>query len=348
MKLFLGNAGKVPPSGLEAHSNKGPARWIAAFLVAIWTVLQAGPAQGQELLRWGFEPGDTWVYRVTESQSIESNPLRSPESGQLTGQPVRMTQRQMSTIEASVGAPEANGNIAVDWTHTRAQVSVDAIEASLDWDSDDPADDLDPAFEAAIGSIRARIGQTLTVVMSPRGEIVEVRGVDAIIDAIIASVGSDLDAAALPLVRRQLESMFGPEQIGSEFLGGLGVLPEEPMTVDASWLSQARLQSPLAPELGPSETRHTIEGFDDRSGERVARIRHEGLIGGLDEVSRALPSAFSLNDATVFGETEFSLTRGLILQSSKTSEFAVTVRSPEGVRQRIRSENTTSLEIIEP
>ncbi len=62
--------------------------FIRALTLAL-ALTVPGPVRGQELLRWGFQAGDTWEYRLTQSTLTRGDPLRSPESGQMMGQSIR-------------------------------------------------------------------------------------------------------------------------------------------------------------------------------------------------------------------------------------------------------------------
>ena len=107
---------------------------------------------------------------------------------------------------------------------------------------------------------------------------------------------------------------------------------------------------PIALVIGQHDVRDTVTGFENQSDERVVLILHEGTIE-LDDSGRGegLPFTVSLNDASLSGSTTFSLDRGLILSSATKTEQVMTMSMPAaGMRQRIRTESSTVLELVGP
>ena len=319
----------------------------ALILASALTV--AGALQGQEteLLRWGFQAGDTWQYRLTQNTSISGDPVRDPDSGQMIGESIRQSQLQTLTLEAAVRQVEANGNATVDWTYTRMQMSTELDGTSLDWDSDRP----DPGLaESPLGSmiapLEAMLGRTLTVVMTPRGQTLEVRGAEAM----LAAMHEGLPPEIAPMMEEQLGPMFDEEQMASQFTGGVGSLPEAPVASGDSWTTHTEVPMPMLGGDLVSEIRNSVTGFDNRSGERVVLILHEGTIE-LDapELGGGLPMTITLDDASLSGSTTFSVDRGLILNSTSTSQQVMTMSMPAaGMRVRMRTESSTGLELVGP
>ena len=52
---------------------------LASALILDSTLAVAGPLQGHELLRWGFQAGDTWQYRLTQNTSTGTDPVRDTD-----------------------------------------------------------------------------------------------------------------------------------------------------------------------------------------------------------------------------------------------------------------------------
>ena len=313
---------------------------LASALAVAW------PLQGQELLRWGFQAGDTWQYRLTQNSSTQSEPIRDPDSGQLVGPSMQQSQTQTATIEAAVRQVEANGNATVDWTYTRMQMSTEGMPGtSFNWDSDDPDSSVaGTPLGPMAAQLGAMIGQPLTVVMTPLGQVLEMRG----IDALLATMLEGLDPAIASMMEEQLGQMFGEDQIASQFLGGLGTMPEGPVVPGDSWTIRSELPMPIFGGSMISETRNTVTGFESRSDERVVLIRHEGTVE-LDSsgLGAGLPFTITMDDASVSGSTTFSIDRGLILSSSNTTEQSLTMSmAAAGMRQQMRTENSTLLELV--
>ena len=306
----------------------------------------AGPVQAQELLRWGFQDGDTWEYRMTQNVSTRVDPLRSPETGQLSGQSMQQSQIQTVTLEAAVQQVDADGNITVDWTYTRIQMSAELAETSLEWDSDRPDSTLAGTPQASmIAPLQAMLGRTLTVVMTPRGEILEWSGGEAMLAAMLEG----MDPAMSLMMEEQLGPMFDGEQMASQFMGGATTFPESPMAVGDSWTARSEVPLPMLGNM-VSEIRNTVTEFGNQSGERVVLIVHEGTME-LDapELGPDLPMTITLNEGSQSGSTTFSLDRGLILSTTNTTEQAMTSSMPAmGIRMQTRTEGSIVLELVGP
>ncbi len=99
-----------------------------------------------------------------------------------------------------------------------------------------------------------------------------------------------------------------------------------------------------------SEIQNTVSGFENKSGERVVLILHEGTIE-IDNpaLGGALPMTITVNDARQSGSTTFSVDRGLILSSAIVTEQVMTMSMPAaGMRVRMRTESSTGLELVGP
>ncbi|HUV38984.1 MAG TPA: DUF6263 family protein, partial [Planctomycetota bacterium] len=107
---------------------------------------------------------------------------------------------------------------------------------NIDYDSADPIKkDVD---HPALTGFKALVGRTVTVKMSPRGEVTEVKGLKEIAEAVLAEVPA---GPAREAARRQLEVMFD-EKNYSERMGGLNlVYPEEPVGVGDSWDKEQKI-----------------------------------------------------------------------------------------------------------
>ena len=320
--------------------------FIRALTLAL-ALAASGPVQGQELLRWGFQEGDTWEYRLTQNSLVSGEPVRSPETGRKMGQGIRQSQLQTLTLEAAVRGVEPNGNITVDWTYTRMQMSAEMGRTSFEWDSDRPDPSLGNTPPGAmIAPLQAMLGRTLTVVMTPLGETVELRGAEAMLAAMLEG----MDPAFAQMMEEQLGSVFDEEQMASQFMGGVATLPEAPVSVGDSWTTSTEVAMPMLGGTMTSETQNTITEVENRSGERVVLILHEGTMA-LDSRERVggTPVTITMNEALLNGSTTFSLGRGMILSSTSKNEQVMTMRWPgAGMQQRIRTESFTVLELVGP
>lgn len=214
---FRASAARVAPVHLAALCFATLSYAVLAF---------ATPLQGQDLLRWRFRAGDTWYYRTVQTGSTAMEAVRSPDSGQLVTPDMEMTQETTDIVRAVVREVDPDGAATVDLTYLRARMSGDVFGTRIEWSSDESAVPSDPMLGMVAAVTAAMVGHTVTMVVSPIGEVLEVRGIEEIEDAMFAAIEPALGALLNEQQMREMyEGMLQEDQLGSAFLGGLGTFP---------------------------------------------------------------------------------------------------------------------------
>jgi hypothetical protein len=112
------------------------------------------------------------------------------------------------------------------------------------YDSSKPANKSDITSQM----LAALIGQSVTSVVSPRGEILSIEGVEELVRRMISKldIPTDIRASLIKNTKEKLKSQTGQ-------MMGLAVFPESPVAVGDSWTTQ-NSQSAMVPILLATRT----------------------------------------------------------------------------------------------
>ncbi|MYH31703.1 MAG: hypothetical protein F4137_23340 [Acidobacteria bacterium] len=265
-------------------------------------------------LVWKLEAGTDLVYR--ESQQVE---IEMPGA---TG-PVTLL-RSGSTERWSVLQVDGDGNATVRMTTEEAYMNFDGPMGSIS---------ADPADQGGSGAFLD--GISFTVVLDPRGVVVEMSGLEEMREALRAELR---DLPVPPL----LDGMLGDHVLDSQSAQGPLVmpLPTGPVGVGSTWDSDFALPIPGFGSI-TGATSYRIESLDGD----VVVIGSSGTLSLPDGAASLLvPVQFS--DPTIVGSSRFDAGKGLLLgmESTMRAEIAVAVAEREFV---VEVAMTTTLEFIE-
>jgi hypothetical protein len=307
--------------------------------VAILAIL-AAPLQGQETLRWGYRSGDAWEYRMSRERRLSSERVGGGPVGSTS---LHSAELQTWTMHASARAVDARGNSTVGWTIARIQLSSDVEGRSFDWDSDRPARGQAGALPM-VRILEPLVGRAISVVVTPRGELLELRGLDSLVAAVRETLEPELAAA----VDAQVRSMFDGEAARSLFAGSLIPFPVDPVVAGDSWTASSQWPTPLITDSEGTAS-NTLTRVHTAGGERIAVIEHDesvqGSVEGPTDPLFGPPSA----EGSRTGSTEFSLDRGLLVRGRTEMEMVVATNMPPPVfRQRVVISELTHVQLLGP
>ncbi len=163
---------------------------------------------------------------------------------------------QKQEMEQTLGFEHALVPTAVDAAGITAQITFERVvfrqkgaTGSVDYDSKDAPTDVPPAAR----SMAALAGFTLTVQWRPNGEIVEVTGVQELLEAVLEQIPDDAAGAQL---RERIKDQLSADGMIETVSDVLVVLPDEPVAAGDTWSHRVTLSK----ELGLStETTYTLK-----------------------------------------------------------------------------------------
>ena len=269
-------------------------------------------------LAWKLEAGTDLVYR--ESQQVET------ELPQGMG---TATMRSGSTERWSVLEVDGSGNATV-------RMTTEQVHMNFDWPMG--STNVDPADQGDSGAfLDAVAGTSVTVVLDPRGVVVEMSGLEGMREALRAEL-RDLPVPAL------FDSMLSDDEaLRSQWAQGsfLVPLPTGPVGVGSTWDSD--FTSPI-PGFGmmTAATSYRVESID----EDIVVIGISGTLSLPDGAAASSLVPVQVGDMTIVGSSRFDAGKGLLLGMESTARIEMTV-AIVGQEMVIKMVMTTTVELIE-
>ena len=311
---------------MQAHRRRNPRlprRAGKAPLLAILTLagIVAAPmpaaAQGVEL-RWKLEAGTELVYRVSVRTGSEL------PQGMGTS-----TMHQESTQRWSVLEVREDGTATIRATTEHVRVSMEGPMGTMTVDSADETRSGSP-----LDVMTAIAGTSHSVVLSPRGAVVEILGVEEMREALRARIPD-------PATQSMLDGMLSEEALRAQWAQGGYTLPLEAVGVGATWESDFEMPVPPVGSLS-AVLSNEVESMDGD----VVVIGNSGTMSLSNGGQASSPIPMSFGDATMTGTTRFDAARGLLLGTEGTVTMQMTMTM--GGRQTVTDTVTTlTLALVE-
>ena len=172
-------------------------------------------------LKFNLKKGDVTKYRAT----IDQNTTQT-----MGGVEQKVQQNQIFEYSIDVKDIDSNGNFITQITYTRVAINMSAGGMNMEFDSDDKSAPANPQFM----SFGALIGKSINTIFSPKGKIIEVSGVDVMIDAMITELAGDNETIKAQ-VKQSLGQSFNDEQMKQMFGGSFIEYPSKLIKVGTKW-----------------------------------------------------------------------------------------------------------------
>jgi hypothetical protein len=173
-------------------------------------------------LKFNLKKGDVTKYRATIEQTTTQ---------QMGGMDQTVNQNQIFEYTIDVKDVNASRNFVTQITYTRVAINMAAGGMNIAFDSAE--EESAPANPQLMG-FAALVGQSVNVTFSPKGEIVEVSGVEAMIESMISELAGDNEAMKGQM-KQSLSQSFNDEQMKQMFGGSFIKYPEKAIKVGTKW-----------------------------------------------------------------------------------------------------------------
>lgn len=290
-------------------------------------VLAAAPlalSAQQVDLRWKYQAGEQLVYQVTLEQEA-TLPGQGSQSG-----------TQVQTMRWAVDDVAGNGDATVTVTTERMQMHQVGPGGSIDYDSETMPDSTSPQA-AMFGAI---VDMSYTLVIAPDGTVKEVRGLEGMIDEMMAGFSSDVAGQ----VRQQFGQMFSEESIRNMMQQSIQSFPAEPVGPSDTWETSYSMPVPMLGDITTTAT-FTLDDVVTREGRQVALISSTGTVS-LGEASGQLAGMMEMDDGTITSALEFDVERGHILLGTTDTSMTMSM-SAGGQSMSVETTNSAVMELIE-
>lgn len=293
--------------------------------VALTACARQGSAQ-QVTLRWGYEEGTEFVYRMNNYTQTEL----SPDQGISVFE-------QALTMRWSVLEVAPNGDATVRITTERVQINMESPMLNLTYDSE--TDEVPDNPQAKIFS--AMVGTSYTIVIGPEGTVKSLEGMDQLREAVLEAMGSEMAGIADTMIGQ----MFNDETMTSMMQGSIQTFPERAIGPGDTWSTSSSFPIPMLGTMRASLD-FTLERIEERDGGTVAVISNIGEIQIGDAGDSQLAGMMQLGKSAIIGTMEFDVDRGLLLENTVTTTMEMTVAAG-GQEMVIGTITTLTMELIE-
>jgi hypothetical protein len=309
--------------------------------------LAAAPAAAEEVtLEWKWKKGDSFRYRMTQDQK---QALVGPENQQASQQQVFVWRQDVEEV-----SPE--GVATVLTTYESVKLEMDLGTGKTTYDSTKPEDKEKAAQNPMIKPVAALVGERFTFKIDRAGNVLEVTGIDRIMEKVLAGT-----------TRKSPKGFLSDEAMKTMLEQSFHALPEKPVKPGDRW-ERSLVQK--IPVLGAVQydTHYALAALESMGGEEAAKIGIEMKIVHKPAEKPDPDNPFSamfdikMADGTGRGELSFGREKGRILKQvlETTLEMTIDMKAPPApagaekpaapppppkqLRQRI--EQKTTLELL--
>ena len=277
----------------------------------------AAAAQTIELA-WKLEPGTDLVYRM----SVQSETELPQGMGS-------STMNMDTTQRWSVLAVDGDGNATVRLTTDRVRMSIGGPTGTMTVDSADGTGSGSP-----LDAVTAMAGTSYSVVLDPRGTLVEMSGVEELQEALRARIAD-------PSAQAMLDQMLSEEALRGQWGQGMLALPAEAVGVGSTWENTFTM---AVPPMGSMTVATSLE-VESVEGDLVV-VGSSGTMSLSDDAAASSPIPVRFGDATMVGTGRFDNGRGLLLDTEGTIAFQM-IMAMGGQETTMDMVTTVTLELIE-
>ncbi len=190
---------------------------LAILLLAV-SVYSAGKTV---TLKLNLQKGQSYGVKMVMDQFITQT---------LQGQKMEITQNIAMGYVLEVMDRDQSGNMKVKVTYKTISFRSKTPMVSLEYDSEKQTDQIDPSL---VG-YAALVGKSYTMTFTPAGHVLEVGGINEMIDEIISKLELP-DEEMKNSVKAQMQAQFGEESIRESMENAFAIYPEKEVKKGSKW-----------------------------------------------------------------------------------------------------------------
>ncbi|OGF66666.1 MAG: hypothetical protein A2Y62_21365 [Candidatus Fischerbacteria bacterium RBG_13_37_8] len=190
------------------------------ILLAVGILISCG--KGEKIqLQLKLKEGSSYEIKAGADQKISQT---------IQGQKMDMLQKTTMEYTFAVEKVEPNGNATAKISYNSIKFEQDGPGGKIEYDSSNPPAKIPPA---AAGFAALKEG-TFTVILSPEGRVVDMKGIDKMLDLVIEKL--DLPDEATRIQAKENAQNFFGEQVMKEMMESMmAIYPEKPVGVGDTW-----------------------------------------------------------------------------------------------------------------
>jgi hypothetical protein len=220
-------------------------------LVAVLTVgilvSQGYPASEKFDLKFNLKKGQKLGIKMVSDQKISQT---------MMGQQQKMNQMMAIGMSFDVLAVDDNANMSIKNTYQTIQTKMEGPMGVMEYDSTKPEEA--GAANPMTAMYKAMLGQSFVMKLAPKGEILEIKGMDEMIAKMIDKMTTD---EAMKQQMRETMKNFINEDKMKEMSGTmLAALPQKPVGIGEAWTNKISIPAGFPMEI---EITNTLTGHKE-------------------------------------------------------------------------------------
>jgi hypothetical protein len=211
------------------------------LLLILVTIAGAGRILGENnlLLRMKLQKGQTYLLQSKNQTNISQT---------INGSEIRIAQNMTATMKCQILDVDSLSSATMKITYSSIKFQQDGSTGKIEYDSDRSAPDSQPGTNV----LAALVGAGFTIKVSPTGQILDIQGIDAMMEAVLQKMGSGKDIETL---KENLKKQYGDTAIKEMSQQFMLDFPREPIGLGEGWTAKTSISKGIYADL---ETTYTL------------------------------------------------------------------------------------------
>jgi hypothetical protein len=214
---------------------------IMILLMVAVSIAGSGRIFGQEKisLRMKLQKGQTYLLQSENKTNISQT---------INGSEIKISQNMNASMKCQILDVDSLSSATLKITYSRIKFQQDGSAGKMEYDSDHPSKDLPPGASV----LAALINTGFTMKVSSTGRILDIQGIDAMIEAILQNMGSDNNIEAL---KANLKKQYGDTAIKEMSQQFMLDFPKDSIGIGEGWTAKTSITKGVSIDL---ETIYTL------------------------------------------------------------------------------------------
>jgi hypothetical protein len=304
------------------------------LLVGVVTILASALTAQDAPLRYRWSKGETMRYRAIHAANVSMSNL--PGAGAMT---VDTHVTQVQRLDVTDLAADGTATIRV--TFESVKLDMTTPMGSIAYDSAMPAASAGNPVGDMIGkSYGAMVGETVTLVVTPSGEIKSVTGMEELIKKMTAAVPQNANMPGM-------SSFMTEDTLRTLLEQNFPAMPNRGVKAGETWQHNKKVKT----AMGLAETAMTFafKGVETRDGRQLASLTVNGTSKVTTDAAAAtaMGMQMTLGAGTSQGELTIDTKAGRLYRSSvqSTQPMSMSMTGPDGSPMNIDAVTKTTLTV---